>query len=389
MNILFLNHNVKGNGTYIRCFNFAKHLVRFGHSVVILTSAPQFLIKPKAEIIEGVEVICQPEVIGRRARNGGLGPIDTISRCYYVLRKKFDIIENFDHRPAVLYPALVGKYLTRTPLVSEWTDLHGTGGSLNNRPRILRNLIRPYEDFTERKSKKLPEKLIVISSWLGKKAVELGVPESSIIYIPGGSDLDAIKSRPKEEVRKFFGLPLDKKIVAYTAGTHYDSNLFLRTIYNIQKARSDVLLVTTGRMLDRKIREAFYDSNRIIEFGFLPYDKYTALLPAADVFLFPYANKSVNKCRWPNKIGDYMAAGSPIVSNRTGDLIDVFEKYRIGLLASDDPHDMATKTLEILSNEDLCSRMGNKARQTAERHFAWSLMAKKLETCFFEILQRY
>ena len=84
-----------------------------------------------------------------------------------------------------------------------------------------------------------------------------------------------------------------------------------------------------------------------------------------------------------------MAAGRPTVSNRTGDLIDVFEKYRIGLLASDDPGDMAAKTIEILDNEELCSRMGKNARQTAERHFAWSLMAKKLETCFSDILQRY
>ena len=93
MNILLLNHNVKGRGTYIRCLNFAKHLVRFGHSVVLLTSAPRFLIMPKKEMIEGVEVICQPEVIVRRARNGGLGLIDTILRCFYVLHNQFDIIE--------------------------------------------------------------------------------------------------------------------------------------------------------------------------------------------------------------------------------------------------------------------------------------------------------
>ena len=228
----------------------------------------------------------------------------------------------------------------------------------------------------------------MISRWLRKRAAELGVPESKIIYIPGGADLDTIRSRPKEEARQIFGLPLDKKIIAYTAGTHYDTDLFLRTIYSIQQARSDVLLVTTGRMFDSKIKGAFYDSSRVIEFGFLPYEKYTTLLPAVDVFLFPFANKSINRCRWPNKIGDYMAAGRPTVSNRTGELIDVLEKYWIGLLASDDPEDFAAKTLDILANEEQCSIMGKKARQTAERHFAWSLMAKKLETCFSDILQR-
>ena len=68
MKILFLNHNVKGMGTYIRCFNFAKHLVRFGHSVVlvILTSTPHRILTPKKEFIDGVEVIFMPDIVGKR-----------------------------------------------------------------------------------------------------------------------------------------------------------------------------------------------------------------------------------------------------------------------------------------------------------------------------------
>jgi len=389
MKILFLNHNVKGMGTYIRCFNFAKHLVRFGHSVVLLTSAPQFFIKPKKEMIDGVEVVCMPDIMGKRIRNGGLGPIDTILRCLYMLDRKFDVVENFDHRPAVLYPALVGKYLLGTPIVSEWTDLHGSGGSLSNRPKFLQHLIRPYEDFTERKSKKIPDKLIVISRWLRERAIALGVPESRITYIPGGADLDAIMPRPKEEIRKLFGLPLDKKIIAYTAGTHYDVDLFLRTIYLIQQARRDVLLVTTGATFGNEFKRTAYDADRVIEFGFMPYEKYAALLPAVDVFLFPFANKTVNKGRWPNKIGDYMAAGRPTVSNSTGDIVELFKEHSIGLLASDDPEDFAAKTLELLANQKLSSEIEMRARQTAERHYDWRLLSKKLEACFIEVRKRH
>ena len=317
MRILFLNHNVKGVGTYIRCFNFAKHLVRFGRSVVILTSTPEIISHPKKEIIDGVEVICQPDIFGKRIRNGGLGPIDTILRCLFLLRKKFDIVESFDHRPAVLYPALVSKYFIGTPLVSEWTDLHGSGGSLNNRPKALQHLIRPYENFTERKSKKIPEKLIVISRWLREEAIRLGVPEGRIIRIPGGADIDKIVPRPKAEVRKSMGLPLDKKIVAYTAGTHYDINLFLSAVSRIQKVRKDVLIITTGNTLSNKLKENLYDPKRVVEFGFLPYEKYAALLPAVDVFLFPFPNKTANKGRWPIKIGDYMAAGRCTANQHT------------------------------------------------------------------------
>ena len=372
-------------GTYIRCFNFAKHLVRFGHSVVLLTSAPQFIIKPKKEMIDGVEVVCMPDIVGKRIRNGGLGPIDTILRCLFLLDRKFDVVENFDHRPAVLYPAIVSKYFLGTPLVSEWTDLHGTGGSLSLRPRWLQKIIGPYENFTERKSKKLADKLIVISRWLREKAIDFGVPESCITYIPGGADLDTIIPKPKEEVRKTLGLPVDKKIIAYSAGTHYDVDLFLRTIYLIQKAKKDVLLVTTGAKFGNALKGVVYDADRVIEFGFLSYEKYTTLLPAVDAFLFPFANKTLNRGRWPNKIGDYMAAGRPIISNRTGDLIPLFEKNEIGLLSSDDPEDFSKKMLSILDNEELSLRMGFNARRTAEKYYDWSLLARRLEACLFEL----
>ena len=220
MKILFLNHNVKGVGTYIRCFNFAKHLVRFGHEVTILTSSPGYILFPRREIVSGVRQVCMPDVLGKRFRNGGLGPLDTALRSLFMLQHRFDIVENFDHRPAVLYPALVGKYICGMPLVSEWTDLHGTGGSLSNRPAVVQSLIKPYEDFTERRSKKLPERLVVISQGLKKRALDLGVPESKIVYIPGGADLEKIQVRNKEDVRAHFGLPLHKKIIAYTAGTN-------------------------------------------------------------------------------------------------------------------------------------------------------------------------
>jgi glycosyltransferase involved in cell wall biosynthesis len=384
MEILFLNHNIKNTGTYIRCFNFAKHLVRFGHSVVILTSTPRYIVNWRKEFIDGVEVICMPDLLGKRFRNGGLGPIDTLLRCFYLFKRKFDIVENFDHRPAVLYPAIVSKYIQKTPLISEWTDLHGTGGSMNNRRPVIQKLIRLYEDFTEKKSKKLAEKLVVISQGLKERALNLGIPESKILYIPGGSDIENIVPRQKKEIRKSFGLPLEKKIIAYTAGTHYDSDLFLNAIYRIQEQRQDVLLITTGSVFGDQIKKRLYDPQRVIEFGFLAYEKYAALLPAVDAFIFPFANSSLNRGRWPNKIGDYMAAGRPTISNRTGDMIALFEKYHIGLLASDSPQDLAQTTLKLLTNEQLMFELGHNARATAETQFDWKILSRKLETCFIE-----
>ena len=128
------------------------------------------------------------------------------------------------------------------------------------------------------------------------------------------------------------------------------------------------------------------DAGRVVEFGFLSYDEYSTILSGADIFLFPFQNQPLNTGRWPNKIGDYMAAGRPTISNRTGDLVELFQKHRIGLLASDDPEDVAAKTFQLLSDEQLAKEMGITARKTAEKYYDWKLLARKLESCFSEVL---
>lgn len=84
-----------------------------------------------------------------------------------------------------------------------------------------------------------------------------------------------------------------------------------------------------------------------------------------------------------------MAAGRPTVSNRTGDLINLFEKHKIGFLASDNPDDLAAKTLHLLDHVDLCSEMGHNARQTAEKYYDWVLLANRLEGCFNDVINEH
>jgi glycosyltransferase involved in cell wall biosynthesis len=146
-----------------------------------------------------------------------------------------------------------------------------------------------------------------------------------------------------------------------------------------------VLLVTTGRAFGDKLKGKVYDPERVIEFGFMPFEEYTALLPAVDLFLFPFAKSTLNEGRWPNKVGDYMAAGRPTVSNPTGDMIQLFKTHNIGLLASENPDDFAAKTLTLLNNDVLMDEIGRSARQVAEKYYDWGIMTKKLEKCFAEV----
>ena len=92
----------------------------------------------------------------------------------------------------------------------------------------------------------------MISQGLKQRALNLKLPESKIEYIPGGADIENILPKSKFETRKKFGLPVNKKIIVYAAGTHYDNKLFIMTICRIQKELHDLVFVTTGAVIDAK-----------------------------------------------------------------------------------------------------------------------------------------
>src|SRR5579862_6080152 len=150
MEILFLNHNTQGRGTYLRCFNLARNLVRLGHRVTLLTSTPRATLVRREQVLSGVSVITVPEIAPRRVRNGGLGPLETCGRIVHVMNHRYDVVNAFDHRPSVSFPALIAKYVGKQVLVSEWTDLWGNGGIMDERPRCIQRVAGMAESAAER-----------------------------------------------------------------------------------------------------------------------------------------------------------------------------------------------------------------------------------------------
>jgi glycosyltransferase involved in cell wall biosynthesis len=93
----------------------------------------------------------------------------------------------------------------------------------------------------------------------------------------------------------------------------------------------------------------------------------------------PFADKQANRGRWPNKIGDYLSAGRPIVSNPTGDIRDLFTRYDIGVLTEESPEAFAHGMAAVLDDPAHAAAQGNMARQVAERELSWPALTRQLE----------
>jgi glycosyltransferase involved in cell wall biosynthesis len=112
-----------------------------------------------------------------------------------------------------------------------------------------------------------------------------------------------------------------------------------------------------------------------------PYHKFPLYLGASDVLLLPLADTQFDRTRWPLRLGDYLAAGRPVVATS----LPTIEKSvsECCLLAKiGDPEDFADKILSIISNPELREEMGKRARELAERKYSWQIIAKQLEKAY-------
>jgi len=112
----------------------------------------------------------------------------------------------------------------------------------------------------------------------------------------------------------------------------------------------------------------------VIPFGEVPFSRLSLYLGACDAFVLPLRDNVFNRTRWPNKFGDYLAAGRPILCGNVGDVARIVKAEGCGLVWTDLPELM--NCVEILiSNREAAEAMGRAARGLAEGRLGWRSLA--------------
>jgi len=384
-----LNHNTKWRGTFFRAFHFARCLARRGHDVTVVTISESNRLRFRTENLQGVRVVESPDLLAGKGRTGW-DPYDTIRRTLLALTgETFDIVHAFDCRPAVIVPALALKRFRGVKLVSDWADWWGRGGIIEERGRILRWTMGAVETFFEEFFRPFADGLTVTSRALQDRAAGLGIPRGRIRYIPSGADTETIRPMDKIHSRKLLGLPENGPIVEFIGFVNYDFDCMIRSFPFVQEAFPEATLLLVGQPspLTPKISKACGITRGIRETGVVPFEKLSVYLACADVLLLPFTDKICNIGRGPIKLGDYMAAGRPIVTQPVGDLRFVFDENEpIGVLAGDTPEEFGRAVCELLANPVRAERLGRNARRLAEERYAWPTLAAELERYYEGLL---
>jgi glycosyltransferase involved in cell wall biosynthesis len=271
----------------------------------------------------------------------------------------------------------------------DWADWWGRGGAIEERSNpLIKILLGAIETWYEEHFRTCADGTTVISSALQERAVALGVKPETIKKITGGADVENFTPRDIKTAREALGLPQAAKIVAFMGFVHYDLELVLRAfglIYRKNKNARLILLGKSSPMTRRIAREEGTEAG-ILEYGIVPYEKIPDYMGCADIFLLPFARKQANIGRWPNKVGDYMAMGRPMVSSPVGEMEHLFNQEPIGRLARDTTEDFAEAAWELLQDTESCRKMGQAARAAAEQRYSWEYLAAGLEKFYAKVM---
>jgi glycosyltransferase involved in cell wall biosynthesis len=383
LKILFLNHNIFNEGTYFRCFHFSRKLVEQGHSLTILTQNDLYRFKAEHLLVDGVTIIKTPRILKEWTITAGIDGLDIFYRLFHILTNKYDLVHAYSHKINVSFPAYTVKAFSSTPVISDWCDWWTEGGILQNF-KGLKRFFYSLERFLEINTRRDFDGVTVISNALFQRAIKAGTRRDRILLLYSGCDIENIHSRQKQScVKSRLNIAPDNKVISYIGLVDWDVDIILNAFEIISQKRENVVLLMVGlkpeyfKRPSIEIYERRKEKIRIIEK--VPYKNIPEFLDASDILLLPMRDNIKNRARWPNKLGDYLAAGKPIVFNPVGEVKMFFEKHpEAGLLASETAEDFAGKILHFLENPDIAEKYGKNARNIAEK-YSWENLAEGLD----------
>lgn len=389
MRILMLVHNRAGFGTFARAFALARHLVRFGHEAVLCSSARQRW-KAQSNVIEGVRVIETFDPMPARLRDGGLSPFDALGRvAHLIAHEKFDVVHAFDHRPTVSIPALWAHWISRTPLIIDWADLWGLEGIAALRGRLARNSLGRFDDGMERWFRTRADGLTVINTALLNRVIGQ-CPGTPHLLLPVGSNSDRFPPLARSAMREKYDIPRDVPVVVHAGLAPYDMDFLTNSLVELARLHGNVFVLMAGRVFPNLESQlsTVGPSVRVRQLGFISPDLLPEILACGDIMLLPYRDSGVNRFRYPNKLGDYLAAGRPIVTNATGDLGELVRRLGFAVLADETPLAFAQAISSLVRNPQLAEQLGRRGRELSEGELSWERFARTLEKFYEETILR-
>jgi glycosyltransferase involved in cell wall biosynthesis len=202
--------------------------------------------------------------------------------------------------------------------------------------------------------------------------------------------------RPNTDVRRHVreSLGIKNEPLILFVGNFYEwhdvatlLDAFLKVINEYSEAQ--LILVGDGslrqamekRSIDLNLSHAVHFTGRI------PYGDVPGYMASADIAIVPYPKMDQKNWLSPLKLFEYMASARPIVASAVGQVVDIIQHEKNGLLVPpDDASQMADAIMRLITDKDLRVRLGQQAREDAVQYHSWEKYLWRLEKVFTSVV---
>lgn len=199
---------------------------------------------------------------------------------------------------------------------------------------------------------------------------ERNIPYETIYVGCDLAQFDEGVTRFKNEIKK----PKDEFWVTYAGsiGTSYDIRTLINAGKELQKIDQSIKIQILGTGPLKENLEYYskeIQANNVVFWGYVPYPKMAAVLYESDTLINSFVKGAPQSI--VNKIGDYLAAGKPIINTLENPVFcDLVEKNNVGINIQPGLTDMLVKTvIELFSSRSASSVMGSNGRRLCEQEF--------------------
>ena len=389
MKILFICHHTASRSKH-RQMNIARYLSSQGHKVTLMVTSEDNRIFGNTTYIDGIKVVQTPDLLVGRLRRG-FDIYNTIWRSLYILKnlQNFDIVHLFETRAVTIFPGLLFKLRKKVPLFIDWVDWWGDGGLISvNRPAWYQFTFGYIESFFETYFRRFGDVNTVISSGLKTRATNLLGEDKAVVKLRQGVNTEEFMDIGIATARAKLNVDNDAKIFGFASqDSFYDFKYLFNTLddlLNSIQILPNIKFLVTGHIPDeikseistRKLKEYF------IFTGFVSNEDYPAYLSACDYFILPFPKTNYNLGRFPNKFGEYISIGRPIVTHSFGSIKE-FENSKIGYFASAEAVSLADECIQLLDETHSVSFDFSSVQQALD----WRTVLSSLPNLYIEQIE--
>lgn len=364
----------KGATSHVR--GFVNALEDLGHEVTIITSCP---VESDHGIKGKICVIPKPDVIKGLSRKKGRRVYNALRHIFYnvSMEKTLDQVISMQ-KPDIIYEryspyAAAGGIAAKERGIPHLLEVNSP---LAEQGKLYRNqALQEAAEYLEIAAFTNSSLIITLANELRDWLISLGIAPETIHVRPCGVDDQLFTPNGPTAIND-----LSEKTVIGFVGTlkpWHDIELLVKSFRVLAKnPKYHLLIVGKGpmQMLIDDLSDEF--PGRVTITGAIEQKEVPTYIRAMDICVAPYPKLSLFYFS-PLKAYEYMAMGKAIVSTGIGQLNQLIEHQKTGLLVPPGNIDAFVQAIETLSNNhELRATLGQNAREKIIKTHTWTQRAK-------------